>query len=73
MVGQIALVFFPSALYERHGARNLFLALDPLRGWGKVYVTEHRTAYDLAKFLRQLVEEDTPANECLPRRPRPSC
>ena len=72
-VGQIALVFFPSALYQRHGASNLFLALDPLRGWGKVRVTENCTAYDLTEFPRRLVEKDTPANECLPRRPRPSC
>jgi hypothetical protein len=46
--------------YQRQGSRNLFLALDPHRGWRKVQVTDQRTAYDLAEFLRQLVEEDYP-------------
>jgi hypothetical protein len=46
--------------YARQGACNLFLAVEPLTGWRKVQVTAHRTAYDLAEFLRQLVEEDFP-------------
>lgn len=46
--------------YERHGTRNLFLAVEPLRGWRKVQVTERRTAVDFAEQLRQLVDEDYP-------------
>jgi hypothetical protein len=49
--------------YKRHGACNLFLAVAPHLGWRKVQVTAQRTAYDLAEFLRQLVEEDFPAAE----------
>ncbi len=29
--------------YERHGVANLFLAIEPLRGWRKVQATERRT------------------------------
>jgi transposase len=46
--------------YQRNGTRNLFLAMEPLRGWRKVRVTERRTAVDFAEQLRQLVEEDYP-------------
>jgi hypothetical protein len=49
--------------YTRQGSCNLFLALAPLLGWRTVRVTAHRTAYDLAEQLRQLVEEDFPAAE----------
>ncbi len=49
--------------YQRQGSCNLFLALAPLLGWRKVRVTAQRTAYDLAEFLRQLVEEDFPDAE----------
>ena len=46
--------------YERHGVCNLFLAIEPLRGWRKVQVTARRTALDFAEQLRQLVTEDFP-------------
>ncbi len=46
--------------YKRHGTRNLFLAVEPLRGWRKVCVTERRTSVDFAEQLRQLVDEDYP-------------
>lgn len=49
--------------YARNGTRNLFLALEPLRGWRKVRVTERRTAVDMAEQLRQLVDEDYPDAE----------
>lgn len=49
--------------YKRHGTRNLFLAVEPLRGWRKVQVTERRTAVDFAEQLRQLVDEDYPGVE----------
>lgn len=46
--------------YERHGVGNLFLAIEPLRGWRKVRVTDRRTAQDFAEQLRLLVDEDYP-------------
>lgn len=49
--------------YKRHGTRNLFLVVEPLRGWRKVRVTERRTAMDFAEQLRQLVDEDYPTVE----------
>jgi hypothetical protein len=49
--------------YERHGTRNLFLAVEPLRGWRKVRVTARRTAVDMAEQLRQLVDDDYPEAE----------
>ena len=38
--------------YERAGAANLFLAVEPLAGRRMVRVTERRTASDFARFLR---------------------
>jgi hypothetical protein len=49
--------------YVRNGVCNLFLAVEPLRGWRKVRVTERRTAQDLAEQLRLLVDEDYPEAE----------
>jgi len=49
--------------YERHGVCNLFLAVEPLRGWRRVSVTARRTAQDFADRLRQLVDEDYPEAE----------
>lgn len=46
--------------YERHGVCNLFLAFEPLRGWRKVRVTDHRTKQDFAEQLRLLADEDYP-------------
>jgi len=46
--------------YSRHGTCNLFLAVEPLRGWREVRVTERRTAQDFAEQLRLLVDEDFP-------------
>ncbi len=44
--------------YVRNGVSNLFMAVEPLRGWRKVRVTDRRTAQDFAEQLRILVEED---------------
>jgi hypothetical protein len=44
--------------YERNGVCNLFMVVEPLRGWRKVRVTDRRTAQDFAEQLRVLVEED---------------
>lgn len=49
--------------YERHGVCNLFLSLEPLRGWRQARVTDHRTAWDFAEHLRWLVEEVYPTVE----------
>jgi hypothetical protein len=49
--------------YERHGVANLFLMIEPLRGWRKVRVTERRTRCDFAEQLRLLSDEDDPQAE----------
>ena len=49
--------------YERHGVCNLFLAIEPLRGWRSVRVTDRRTKLDFAEQLRLLVDEDYPHAE----------
>jgi DDE superfamily endonuclease len=46
--------------YARQGVCNLFLALEPLRGYRKVRVTDRRTAQDFAEQLRIMIEEDYP-------------
>ncbi len=46
--------------YERHSVVNLFLAIEPLRGWCKVRVTDRRTRHDFAEQLRLLADEDYP-------------
>lgn len=43
--------------YARHGACNLFIAVEPLAGRRRVRVTERRTAQDFAEQLRVTVEE----------------
>ena len=49
--------------YERHGVRNLFLAVEPLRGWRHVAATERRTKCDWATFMRELADVHYPAAE----------
>lgn len=49
--------------YARQGTRNLFLAVEPLRGRRRVCVTERRTAVDFAEQLRQVVDEMYPTAE----------
>lgn len=49
--------------YRREGVCNLFLVIEPLRGWRRVSVTERRTALDFAEQLRRLVDEDYPDAE----------
>lgn len=49
--------------YARQGVCNLFLALEPLRGYRRVRVTDRRTALDFAEQLRILIEEDHPDAE----------
>lgn len=43
--------------YKRCGTANIFAAVEPLTGKSLVEVTEHRTAVDMAHFLRRLSDE----------------
>lgn len=49
--------------YVRHGVRNLFLAVEPLRGWRQVRVTAQRTKRDWAHFMRDLADHTYPTAE----------
>ena len=40
--------------YERNGTANLFMLFAPLEGWRHIEVTDHRTAIDYAKILKDL-------------------
>lgn len=40
--------------YVRGGVANLFLAVEPLRGWRATAVTDRRTRQDWARFLRDV-------------------
>jgi hypothetical protein len=51
--------------YERHGAANLFVLVEPLAGWCHITVTERRIKRDYAEALRYLVEERYPDAECI--------
>jgi hypothetical protein len=44
--------------YRRHGTANLFLAVEPLRGWRKVAVTPQRRKIDFAAQIKELVDVD---------------
>ena len=49
--------------YERRGVANLFLAIEPRRGWRNGRVTERRTRCDCAEQLRLLSDADDPQAE----------
>ena len=49
--------------YKRQGVRNLFMFLEPLRGWRHIEVTERRATLDWAICMRQLVDEFYPHAE----------
>jgi len=42
--------------YERHGTCALFLAVEPLRGFRRVWVRSRRTMLDFAEVLQDLVD-----------------
>ena len=46
--------------YKRHGKCSLFLAVEPLRGFRRVWVTEQRTKLEFAQVLKELVDEVYP-------------
>jgi DDE superfamily endonuclease len=49
--------------YERHGVSNLFLFVEPLRGWRQVTVTDRRTKTDWAHAIKDLVDGHYPDAE----------
>jgi len=46
--------------YKREGTANLFLFVQPLRGWRHVNVTKQRTKQDFAQQMRLLVDQYFP-------------
>jgi hypothetical protein len=46
--------------YERRGVAEVFVFTEPLRGWRRTAVTEHRTRVDWAGQVRSLLDEDYP-------------
>lgn len=51
--------------YKRNGTANIFMAIEPLAGWRRIEITEHRTKVDFANFLKQLVDENYPEAEVI--------
>ena len=43
--------------YERNGTANIFMAVEPLVGKRKTFVTDHRTNQDFAELLRYLSDD----------------
>jgi hypothetical protein len=46
--------------YRREGTANLFLFVQPLRGWRYVNVTARRTKHDFAVQMQELVDVHLP-------------
>jgi hypothetical protein len=44
--------------YERNGTANVFLFVQPLKGWRRVEVTERRTRLDWAHQVKRLIDVD---------------
>jgi transposase len=51
--------------YRREGTANLFLFVQPLRGWRQVNVTARRTAGDFAHQMQELVDVHFPQAEVI--------
>jgi len=51
--------------YERRGVAEVFLFTEPLGGWRRTAVTEHRARLDWAGQIRQLLEVDYPQAEAV--------
>lgn len=51
--------------YQRDGQASLFLAIEPLVGFRRVWVRARRTKVDCAYVLRDLVDEVYPDAECI--------
>ena len=46
--------------YERNGNANIFVFVEPLKGWRRLEVTARRTKLDWAQQIRNLVDVDYP-------------
>ena len=51
--------------YRREGTANIFMTVEPLRGWRHVDVTERRTKLDFAEQMKQLVDMHYPDAPCI--------
>lgn len=51
--------------YRREGTANVFMTVEPLRGWRHTDVTEQRTRLDFAEQMKQLVDVHYPEAECI--------
>ncbi len=51
--------------YERKGVCNLFLFVEPLRGWRKVFVRDRRTKVDWAECVRVILDQVYPKAACV--------
>jgi len=49
--------------YERNGTANIFMAVEPLLGKRKTFVTDQRTKQDFAELLRYLSDDEYPDAE----------
>ena len=49
--------------YERNGTANIFMAVEPLIGRRKTFVTDQRTNQDFAELLRYLSDDEYPDAE----------
>jgi hypothetical protein len=49
--------------YERNGTANIFMAVEPLVGKRKTFVTDQRTKQDFAELLRYLSDDEYPDAE----------
>lgn len=49
--------------YVRKGTANLFIMVEPLRGWRQVSVTSRRTKLDFAQQMKELVDVHYPKAE----------
>ena len=46
--------------YERVGTANVFLCTEPLTGWRRIDISEHRTAVDWASQIKHLLDDCYP-------------
>jgi len=51
--------------YKRNGTANIFMAVEPLIGKRRTFVTDRRTSQDFAELLRCLSDEEYPEAEII--------
>jgi hypothetical protein len=51
--------------YRRKGTANIFVTVEPLRGWRHLEVTGQRTKLDFAEQMKQLVDVHYPEAKCI--------